>query len=147
MWKSHIILWPSSCTNDLQNVIRSGHYHYQCMYKIWEQSIPLFLSCNTTHPLWEWQALVYGRWPGQLQHKTIIKPWSFRYWGLDVCRGWLIWIHQNGKFHGIPSELFDSKCAETCKLFECTNKRMDRKMDGEIDKWAAKISTDAPLTW
>ena len=31
-------------TFDLENLIRSGHYHYQCVYQIWEQSIPWFLS-------------------------------------------------------------------------------------------------------
>ena len=44
--KSHhfLTLWPSPLTYDLEKLIRSGHYHYQCVYQIWEQSIPWFLS-------------------------------------------------------------------------------------------------------
>ena len=37
-------LWPWPLTYDLEKLIRSGHYHYQCAYQIWEQSIPWFLS-------------------------------------------------------------------------------------------------------
>ena len=44
--KSHhfLTLWPWPLTYDLEKLIRSGHYHYQCVYQIWEQSIPCFLS-------------------------------------------------------------------------------------------------------
>ena len=39
-----LTLWPWPLTYDLEKLIRSGHYHYQCVYQIWEQSIPWFLS-------------------------------------------------------------------------------------------------------
>ena len=44
--KSHhfLTLWPWPLTYDLEKLIRSGHYHYQCVHQIWEQSIPWFLS-------------------------------------------------------------------------------------------------------
>ena len=44
--KSHhfLTLWPWPLTYDLEKLIRSGHYHYQYVYQIWEQSIPWFLS-------------------------------------------------------------------------------------------------------
>ena len=44
--KSHhfLSLWPWPLTYDLEKLIRSGHYHYQCVYQIWEQSILWFLS-------------------------------------------------------------------------------------------------------
>ena len=44
--KSHhfLTLWPWPLTYDLEKLIRSGHYHYQCVYQIWDQSIPWFLS-------------------------------------------------------------------------------------------------------
>ena len=44
--KSHhfLTLWPWPLTYDLEKLIRSGHYHYQCVYQIWEQSISWFLS-------------------------------------------------------------------------------------------------------
>ena len=38
------MLWPWPLTYDLEKLIRSGHYHYQCVYQIWEQSIQWFLS-------------------------------------------------------------------------------------------------------
>ena len=38
------MLWPWPLTYDLEKLIRSGHYHYQCLYQIWEQSIPWFFS-------------------------------------------------------------------------------------------------------
>ena len=38
------MLWPWPLTYDLEKLIRSGHYHYQCVYQIWEQSISWFLS-------------------------------------------------------------------------------------------------------
>ena len=47
MSKNHIIFWRCDLdllTYDLEKLIRSGHYHYQCVYQIWEQSIPWFLS-------------------------------------------------------------------------------------------------------
>ena len=36
--KSHhfLTLWPWPLTYDLEKLIRSGHYHYQCVYQIWE---------------------------------------------------------------------------------------------------------------
>ena len=44
--KSHhfLTLWPWPLTYDLEKLIKSGHYHYQCVYQILEQSIPCFLS-------------------------------------------------------------------------------------------------------
>ena len=44
--KSHhfLMLWPWPLTYDLEKLIRSGHYHYQCVYQISEQSIQWFLS-------------------------------------------------------------------------------------------------------
>ena len=44
--KSHhfLTLWLWPLTYDLGKLIRSGHYHYQCVHQIWEQSIPWFLS-------------------------------------------------------------------------------------------------------
>ena len=44
--KSHhfLTLWPWPLTYDLEKLIRSGHYHYQCVYQIWEQSILWFFS-------------------------------------------------------------------------------------------------------
>ena len=38
------MLWPWPLTYDLEKLIRSGHCHYQCVYQIWEQSIPWFFS-------------------------------------------------------------------------------------------------------
>ena len=64
--KSHhfLTLWPWPLTYDLENLIRSGHYHYQCVYQIWEQSIPWFLSYRVN-------TIVGG---GRLRRKTITSP-------------------------------------------------------------------------
>ena len=64
--KSHhfLTLWPWPLTYDLGKLIRSGHYHYQCVYQIWEQSIPWFLRyCVNT--------IAGGR---RLRRKTITSP-------------------------------------------------------------------------
>ena len=64
--KSHhfLTLWPWPLTYDLEKLIRSGHYHYQCVYQIWEQSIPWFLSfCGRR-----------GAGDGRLWRKTITSP-------------------------------------------------------------------------
>ena len=64
--KSHhfLTLWPWPLTYDLEKLIRSGHYHYQCVYQIWEQSIPWFLSYRVN-------TIVGG---GRLRRKTITSP-------------------------------------------------------------------------
>ena len=53
-------------TFDLEKLIRSGHYHYQCtcVYQIWEQSIPWFLSYRVN-------TIAGG---GRLWRKTITSP-------------------------------------------------------------------------
>ena len=71
--KSHhfLTLWPWPLTYDLEKLIRSGHYHYQCVYQIWEQSIPWFLSCRVN-------TIAGGAWRatggGRLWRKTITSP-------------------------------------------------------------------------
>ena len=64
--KSHhfLMLWPWSLTYDLEKFIRSGHYHYQCVYQIWEQSILWFLSYRVN-------TIAGG---GRLRRKTITSP-------------------------------------------------------------------------
>ena len=64
--KSHyfLMLWPWPLTYDLEKLIRSGHYHYQCVYQIWEQSIPWFLSYRVN-------TIAGG---GRLRRKTITSP-------------------------------------------------------------------------
>ena len=64
--KSHhfLMLWPWLLTYDLEKLIRSGHYHYQCVYQIWEQSIPWFLSYRVN-------TIAGG---GRLRRKTITSP-------------------------------------------------------------------------
>ena len=64
--KSHhfLTLWPWPLTYDLEKLIRSGHYHYQCVYQIWEQSIPWFLSYRVN-------TIAGG---GLLRRKTITSP-------------------------------------------------------------------------
>ena len=64
--KSHhfLTLWPWPLTYDFEKLIRSGHYHYQCVYQIWEQSIPWFLSYRVN-------TIAGG---GQLRRKTITSP-------------------------------------------------------------------------
>ena len=64
--KSHhfLMLWPWPLTYDLEKLIRSGHYHYQCVYQIWEQSIPWFLSYRVN-------TIAGGGWRGR---KTITSP-------------------------------------------------------------------------
>ena len=66
--KSHhfLTLWPWPLTYDLEKLIRSGHYHYQCVYQIWEQSIPWFLVIAFT-PL-------RAAGGGRLRRKTITSP-------------------------------------------------------------------------
>ena len=64
--KSHhfLTLWPWPLTYDLEKLIRSGHYHYQCVCQIWEQSIPWFLSYRVN-------TIAGG---GRLRRKTITSP-------------------------------------------------------------------------
>ena len=64
--KSHhfLMLWPWPLTYDLEKLIRSGHYHYQCVYQIWEQSIQWFLSYRVN-------TIAGG---GRLRRKTITSP-------------------------------------------------------------------------
>ena len=64
--KSHhfLMLWPWPLTYDLEKLIRSGHYHYQCVSQIWQQSIPWFLSYRVN-------TIAGG---GRLRRKTITSP-------------------------------------------------------------------------
>ena len=65
------MLWPWPLTYDLEKIIRSGHYHYQCVYQIWEQSIQWFLSYRVN------TITGGGRWAaggGRLRRKTITSP-------------------------------------------------------------------------
>ena len=71
--KSHhfLTLWPWPLTYDLEKLIRSGHYHYQCVYQIWEQSIPWFLRYRVN------TIAVGGRrvaGDGRFWRKTITSP-------------------------------------------------------------------------
>ena len=63
--KSHhfLTLWPWPLTYNLEKLIRSG-YHYQCVYQIWEQSIPWFLSYRVNT----------AAGGGRLPRKTITSP-------------------------------------------------------------------------
>ena len=71
--KSHhfLTLWPWPLTYDLEKLIRSGHYHYQCVYQIWEQSIPWFLSYRVNTIAGGGRRVAGG---GQLWRKTITSP-------------------------------------------------------------------------
>ena len=64
--KSHhfLTLWPWPLTYDLEKLIRSAHYHYQCVYQIWEQSNMWFLSYRVN-------TIAGG---GRLRRKTITSP-------------------------------------------------------------------------
>ena len=64
--KSHhfLMLWPWPLTYDLEKLIRSGHYHYQYVYQIWEQSIQWFLSYRDN-------TIAGG---GRLRRKTVTSP-------------------------------------------------------------------------
>ena len=75
--KSHhfLTLWPWSLTYDLEKLSRSGHYHYQCVYQIWEQSIPWFLSSRVNTIAGGGRRVAGG---GRLRRKTIT---SFGYGG------------------------------------------------------------------
>ena len=69
--KSHhfLTLWPWPLTYDLEKLIRSGHYHYQCVYQIWEQAIPWFFSYRVN-------TIAGGgrRVAGGFRRKTITSP-------------------------------------------------------------------------
>ena len=54
---------------------------------------------------------------GWMQEKTTIPC------GIDVGRGLLIWIHQHAKFYVVSSKGFVSKCIETWKCGERTDRR------------------------
>ena len=71
--KSHhfLTLWPWPLTYDLEKLIRSGHYHYQCVYQILEQSIPWFLSYRV-NTIAGGGRRVAG--DGRLWRKTITSP-------------------------------------------------------------------------
>ena len=68
--KSHhfLTLWPRPLTYDLEKLIRPGHYHYQCVYQIWEQSIPWFLSYRVNTIAGGGRRAAGG---GRLRRKTI----------------------------------------------------------------------------
>ena len=71
--KSHhfLTLWPWPLTYDLEKLIRSGHYHYQCVYQIWKQSIPWFLSYRVNTIAGGGRRATGG---GRLRRKTITSP-------------------------------------------------------------------------
>ena len=71
--KSHhfLTLWPWPLTYDLEKLIRSGHYHYQCVYQIWEQSISWFLSYRVNTIAGGGRRAAGG---GRLRRKTITSP-------------------------------------------------------------------------
>ena len=71
--KSHhfLTLWPWPLTYDLEKLIRSGHYHYQCVYQIWEQSIPWFFSYRVNTIGGGGRQVTGG---GRLRRKTITSP-------------------------------------------------------------------------
>ena len=71
--KSHhfLTLWPWPLTYDLEKLIRSGHYHYQCVYQIWEQSILWFLSYRVNTIAGGGQRAAGD---GRLRRKTITSP-------------------------------------------------------------------------
>ena len=71
--KSHhfLMLWPWPLTYDLEKLIRSGHYHYQCVYQIWEQSIQWFLSYRVNTIAGGGRRVAGG---GRLRRKTITSP-------------------------------------------------------------------------
>ena len=78
--KSHhfLMLWPWPLTYDLEKLIRSGHYHYQCVYQIWEQSIQWFLSYRVNTIAGGGRRAAGGgrraAGGGRLRHKTITSP-------------------------------------------------------------------------
>ena len=85
--KSHhfLMLWPWPLTYDLEKLIRSGHYHYQCVYQIWEQSIQWFLSYRVNTIAGGGRRAAGGGWRaagggrrtaggGRLRRKTITSP-------------------------------------------------------------------------
>ena len=71
--KSHhfLTLWPWPLTYDVEKLIRSGHYHYQCVYQIWEQFIPWFLSFRVNTIVGGGRRVAGG---GRLRRKTITSP-------------------------------------------------------------------------
>ena len=90
--KSHhfLTLWPWPLTYDLEKLIRSGHYHYQCVYQIWEQSIPWFFS----HALTPLRAAGSGR----LRRKTITSPWKVNQGGIHIgSDSVLTWLTFQGR--------------------------------------------------
>ena len=71
--KSHhfLTLWPWPLTYDLEKLIRSGHYHYHCVYQIWEQSISWFFSYRVNTIAGGGRRAAGG---GRLRRKTITSP-------------------------------------------------------------------------
>ena len=65
------MLWPWPLTYDLEKLIRSGHYHYQCVYQIWEQSIPWFFTYRVNTIAGGGRRAAGG---GRLRRKTITSP-------------------------------------------------------------------------
>ena len=66
-----LTLWPWPLTYDIEKSIRSGHYHYQCVYQIWEQSIPWFMSYRINTIAGGGRR---GAGGGRLLRKTITSP-------------------------------------------------------------------------
>ena len=79
------MLWPWPLTYDLEKLIRTGHYHYQSVYQIWEQSIQWFLSYRVNTIAGGGRRAAGGGWRaagggrrtadgGRLRRKTITSP-------------------------------------------------------------------------
>ena len=79
------MLWPWPLTYDLEKLIRSGHYHNQCVYQIWEQSIQWFFSYRVNTIAGGGRRAAGGGWRaagggrrtaggGRLRRKTITSP-------------------------------------------------------------------------
>ena len=162
--KSHhfLTLWPWPLTYDLEKLIRSGHYHYQCVYQIWEQSIPWFLSYRVNTIVGGGRRAAGG---GRLRRKTITSP--------DPSdTGDMITIQQYraaiGRWHGGRMKTLNPHCPRAdqhCGLLpgqsECSNST-ERTMETacsswpsgpfQVDPlkdwhWATKSTAPASVTW
>ena len=115
--KSHhfLMLWPWPLTYDLEKLIRSGHYHYQCVYQIWEQSIPWFLSYRVNTIEGGGRRATGG---GRLRRKTITSPdpsdtGDIMIIILTTCTTWV--LRSDGKYRNIfMSPQLNSACHGLC---------------------------------
>ena len=89
------MLWPWPLTYDLEKLIRSGHYYYQCVYQIWEQSIPWFFSYRVN-------TIAGG---GRLRRKTITSP-NPSDTGELITSSLSVWIMSMALFHNLSNSLF-----------------------------------------